>query len=403
MEALPDDVVVRFIRPTLRREVEYAQTSLEPLPRWSAIPEKSYAASTAVPNHVRARRVLDYILPGERIADIGVNYGYLSGLILRERRPEHYAGFDLGQHQLDSVQSLIDERRLDPPSVELALGDVYELGGESLGRHRPGLVLLTEVLEHVSDAEEALARIAAALPPAASILFTVPLFGRHDTCWGHRSVFDVVRVREMSRQAGLTVYRAEPVHNRWLFVLAGRSPTADTPRLAALDASGWPSAVSPRVHRYATALVNERALRVSKRWCVRLREPLEVERGAHWISVGGCSVQGGTSYLGVRALVPGFHFARFELEVSGDSVARVFIDTHAGRERIARWRWDRQEGYLPFDRPFTVVARNGRRAGPLRPVETGDLTRADSVELFVQLEGPGHATVRVLRARVLPS
>src|SRR5699024_2685891 len=65
--------------------------------------------------------------------------------------------------------------------------------------------------------------LADVLPEGADLLFSVPLFGRLESVWGHLSVFDVARLKRMLAGAGLIAHHVEPVANTWTFVVASKS------------------------------------------------------------------------------------------------------------------------------------------------------------------------------------
>lgn len=69
--------------PHLKAAVRRA-AALGHLVPWSSVPKGKIGVYQNRANWVRMNRVLDLVVPGERVLDIGVNYGYLSGLILRE-------------------------------------------------------------------------------------------------------------------------------------------------------------------------------------------------------------------------------------------------------------------------------------------------------------------------------
>jgi SAM-dependent methyltransferase len=206
-----------------RLELERARATLLPLAPWDLIPDSSYATYTGPANHVRIRRILDFVLDGDRILDLGIGFGYVTGILLRERHLAHYCGTDLRPRFLDATRAMLVANALDERPCELHVLDLYQLTADFLGRVAPDLVLLLEVLEHVEDPVGALRTIAQATPQDTLILATVPLLGRLEGVWGHRSVFGRERVAEIWLEAGLTIHRIEPVYNVWALVLASRT------------------------------------------------------------------------------------------------------------------------------------------------------------------------------------
>ena len=169
------------------------------------------------------RRVLDVVEPGDRVLDIGVNYGYLAGVLLRDGRLSAYTGLDLSEHLLEAVQQMREVNSLTDVPCKLAVQNLYDLTPEWVAETDPDLVVLLEVLEHVPNAEQALTTIARCIRPDAAIVFSLPVLGRLEACWGHVSMFDTARVRRMIASAGLIVQHVEAVHDTWQLVVV--SPT----------------------------------------------------------------------------------------------------------------------------------------------------------------------------------
>ncbi len=105
------------------------------------------------------------------------------------------------------------------------IGDLYDLTRDRLDELGATFVICCEVLEHVPDAEKALKVLADALPDGAELLFSVPLHGRLEGVWGHVSVFDAARLKQMLDGAGLYAHHVEPLANTWSLVVASRAPS----------------------------------------------------------------------------------------------------------------------------------------------------------------------------------
>ena len=111
--------------------------------------------------------------------------------------------------------------------------NLYDITPEWVAETDPDLVVLLEVLEHVPSAEQALSTIARCIRPDAAIVFSLPVLGRLEACWGDVSMFDTARVRRMIASAGLIVQHVEAVHDTWQLVVV--SPTNRVlPRLVGL-------------------------------------------------------------------------------------------------------------------------------------------------------------------------
>jgi len=234
-ERIDPELSRRLLRDVLRTRTQHARETLPPLTPWPATPERVLKVMTNQANQVRMRRVLDVVQPGDRVLDIGVNYGYLTGILLRDAGLSAYTGVDLAAHLLDSVRQMREVNGLADVPCRLEVQDLYDLTPEWVAQTDPDLVVLLEVLEHVPDAERALARIGRCLRPDAAVVFSVPVLGRLEACWGHVSLFDAARVRRIVAGAGLTVQHVEVVHDTWQLVVASPGDGV-LPRVVALAA-----------------------------------------------------------------------------------------------------------------------------------------------------------------------
>ena len=94
-------------------EVERAQATLEPLTQWEGLSDSSYGTYVRGPNHVRVRRILDFVEPGERILDIGIGYGYLTGVLVRSGLPSYYCGIELTERRIEATKAGLKANGLD--------------------------------------------------------------------------------------------------------------------------------------------------------------------------------------------------------------------------------------------------------------------------------------------------
>jgi 2-polyprenyl-3-methyl-5-hydroxy-6-metoxy-1,4-benzoquinol methylase len=217
-------------------EIEKARAAaIAPLERWDGIPERQYEVQSG--QHHRVQRVLDYVIPGDRVVDIGPSYGYMTGCLLREVELDHYCGIDISERALASIRSMAAVNGLTSRVSQLELRSIFDVDTAFLQTHRPDLVMVMEVLEHLQDPEGAIAAVAGAMSEDTALMFSVPLLGRLEHVWGHLSVFDSARLTAMCEGAGLHVQHIEPVHNVWTVVLASRR-AAPPERLVRLAARG---------------------------------------------------------------------------------------------------------------------------------------------------------------------
>jgi 2-polyprenyl-3-methyl-5-hydroxy-6-metoxy-1,4-benzoquinol methylase len=227
-----------------------ARAELAPLRRWERISDRSYRTYVNGANATRIRRVLDFIQDGDRVLDVGVGFGYVTGMLLRERRLQHYCGIDLKQPFLDAVADMARANALDLRPHRLEVKDVHDIDPAWMAELRPDVVLMLEVLEHVADPAAALRALSATVEPSATVLFTVPLLGRLDGVWGHLSRFDRARIEAVCDAARLTIHHVEPVLGTWVLVAA--STGARDERIVAA-AAGAPR-LNRRERRLAEAL-----------------------------------------------------------------------------------------------------------------------------------------------------
>ena len=224
LERLPKPRASSGVPEQLAGESLAARTELTPLERWEKISARSFKTYTAGSNHVRLRRLLDFVRDGDRVLDIGIGFGYVTAMLQRERRLAAYSGIDLKDQFIDAARDALRANGLDPAGADLEVGSVLDLDPAWVATRRPDVVLVLEVLEHIPDPAAALRALARSVPEHAIILFTVPLLGRLDGVWGHVSLFDRGRIEEICAQAGLTVHYVEPLHATWTLVAAAVGP-----------------------------------------------------------------------------------------------------------------------------------------------------------------------------------
>lgn len=201
----------------------YAEDTIPNLTSWGTTPHqlKGYESRT---NRLRFRRTMDFVRPGERIFDVGFGRGYLAGVLMRDRDITAYHGIDILPDHIQSCHAMLEANGFTDRESSFVVGDVYDLKRSDVAAKNADMVICCEVLEHVPDAGAALKKLADALPDGVDLLFSVPLHGRIEGVWGHVSVFDVARLKQMCADAGLYVHHVEPLANVWTIVVASRSP-----------------------------------------------------------------------------------------------------------------------------------------------------------------------------------
>jgi 2-polyprenyl-3-methyl-5-hydroxy-6-metoxy-1,4-benzoquinol methylase len=391
LERLGPDRSREVLGDHLAAHVEQARTSLKPLTPWPAQPERVTKVLSDDGNQVRIRRTLDYIVPGDRVLEVGVGFGQVSGLMMRDTGIAGYTGIDIGQHRLDAVHQMAERNGLDHLDIETALVDLLDLTPEWVGQRRPDLIMTQEVLEHVPDAEGALAALARSMGPGCCVLFTVPVLGRIEACWGHLSLFDVARVQRMLADAGLVAQHVEVVYDAWLFVLA--STSEDVParvvRLASL-ARPTPPPPPPAVPTFVPVALGEAR-------AVNGAEVTEDKDGAQ-VRVEGR--RRGHQQGGLAFDIAGDIALRFELRVDTPQQLKMLsveFHDHGGR-RTARWTWDPAATRMAAGKARTYVLKPGEPFGPFRP--DGEVTGgpATSARVLVETSGKNAAKFSIARA-----
>lgn len=347
----------------------------------------------------RFRRTLDYVLPGDRVFEIGPGRGYLAGLLLRDAAAAAYHGVDVSDSNVEATRELL---KLNGFVGRATLGrcDLYELSYGQVAGFGADLVVCCEVIEHVPDPELALKTLAAALPPKTELLISVPLHGRLEDVWGHLAIFDTTRIRDMVAGSGLHTHAVEVVDSTWVFVLASHNPEP-SPRAIQAHQRAVPSDATP-THQGAPRAVRDLPLDtpaiglsprkegVARHRVERLGDELVCELTAK------AKIRKGVAYGGLRFPVTGARGARLQLGVDGlDDVVKVHLDAYAGENRVGRWTWDPAVS-RPTKARATFVLRPGRR-GHFRPVKLGDLASADAFDLVMSLRPGATARLRISR------
>ncbi|MGL5859518.1 MAG: class I SAM-dependent methyltransferase [Angustibacter sp.] len=284
-------------------------------------------------DRLRFRRISDVVLPGDRVFDIGAGGGYLASVLARDRRIAGYSGIELKTHKAELASRVLAAQGLDTSSYRVHQGDLYDLTAEQVSAAGAELLICCEVLEHVPDAAKALRVLADALPEGADVLFSVPLHGRLEHVWGHRSVFDVNRLHTMLAGASLYVHHVEPVANTWTLVLASRS---SAPSRRVPDASERPVhlAVAPMSKHHDFVDVRSAHFTGKPIGQQPGSDPLMTVTGSYQVAVT-MGQPGGVSFPvdGLEALR-----LRFGLQHPGD-LHRVEITLHRGSKKVGGWDW----------------------------------------------------------------
>jgi 2-polyprenyl-3-methyl-5-hydroxy-6-metoxy-1,4-benzoquinol methylase len=395
LERLGSERSREILADHLAAHVEQARASLKPLTPWPSQPERVTKVLSDDGNQTRIHRTLDYIMPGDRVLEVGVGFGQVSGLLLRDAGIAAYTGIDIGQHRLDAVHEMAERNGLGHMKIETALKDLVDLDRDWMREREPNLIMAEEVLEHVPDAEGALAALARSMGPDCCVLFTVPVLGRIEACWGHLSLFDVARVQRMLADAGLVAQHVEVVYDAWLFVLA--STSEDVPervvRLASL-ARPTPPPPPPAIPTFVpVALDAARA--------VNAAGDVQLTHSDEGTSVRVVGRRGRSQQQGGMAFdIAGDVALRFELRVDNPQhVQRLLVGFYDGGGRqLARWAWDPSRARMARGKARTYVLKPGEPFGPFRP--DGEVTegRSTTAAVLVELSGKNAAKFTLSRA-----
>jgi len=110
------------------------------------------------------------------------------------------------------------------PAVRFEETSDPEAGRVHLAKRGSGVVLLTDVLEHVANDHELLAQAIAVLPPGGHLVLTVPadptLWSKHDTDFGHFRRYQLADFRQLWQGAPVVQRLLSPFNARLRPVIA---------------------------------------------------------------------------------------------------------------------------------------------------------------------------------------
>ena len=391
-------------------EASRAWRELAPLERWERVSESSFKTYVNRANHVRLWRLLDFVRDGDRVLDVGFGFGYVTGILLRERALAHYCGIDLKEPYLIAAQSMAEANRLDLSACHFEVKDALDITPEWMARHQPDLVLVLEVLEHVMQPERALAAIGRTIPRHATVLFTVPLLGRLEGVWGHVSLFDRRRIEAICTAAGLTLHHVEPLHSTWILVAA--SPSVEAPGRLAPIVSAAPAA--PRqLQRAAGALpdLSYPSLSVTQVPMAADHDYRRPHDDAAAVKVTGrrtgvyCDVRSvgdAPTVGGVRLPVVEPAFARLQLSLTEPldvEALRIAAVDGTGAAR-STWAWEAARQPLTPG-PHTHLLRPGHSTRALRAGGPGDVEGVVALDVELRVRPRRAAGFRLHRAAYL--
>lgn len=399
--------------PEVTALMRHAQATVPNLEPWQGVPNLRVYQSDS--NRLRFRRTLDFIREGESVFDIGFGKGYLCGLLLRDRHVKAYHGIDVVPGYIDSVARMLEANGFTGDNVHVSIGDLYELDQADVATSGATVMVCCEVLEHLPEPDKALATLADALPDGAELIFSVPLYGRLEGVWGHRTVYDAARLRSMCEAAGLFVHHVEPLSNTWTLVVASRTPEP-SPRVRLAAGASVEVPIASQVEEYDFVPV-KRSEMGPGRWVggadcqvspaphgdVRCdatgHDPKTAASGRFFRKTTESQGQ----YAGVAFTVPDLVALRVRLGLEDDApVKHVYVDLHDGEDRVARWHWQPPTRQLTAGKTRRWAFRPGLDTAPFTYTDAGVQSASiNRVEVFVELVS-GQETSFTVCAAYLP-
>lgn len=379
------------------------------------VPEGMIARYETEANIVRYRRVVDFLSEGDHVFEIGLGYGYLATMMLREGRLGRYRGVDLAPGFVARTRVMLEVNDLldGADAHEQNLYDVTRADLEAIGAH---LLVCCEVIEHVPDPELALDTLARALPEGTDLLFSVPLVGRLEAVWGHGQIFGAARIREMLDHSGLVAHHVEVLHDTWALVLASTASAPSPRATTALEgiASIGPERFLAPAFRAMDNVPVAALPRADSRWTKRVGDPtvepiakdpeaekparqsLRVSARAERITRG--PGRGWSASAGVAFAVPeGTKGVRLELDVPvTEDIAALHVEFRAAGERIGLWKWRPAVDGGRTASPTFLIAP-GRSGTRLRRVPGARSEGADTVEVYALAREDQPIDFRILR------
>jgi 2-polyprenyl-3-methyl-5-hydroxy-6-metoxy-1,4-benzoquinol methylase len=359
--------------------------------------QHSYKVMLGTTNQVRVARVLDYVLPGDRVFDIGLGFGYMACLLARDGRIGSYAGIDLTKDKIEKTRAMAELNGLTTVPMHLEVGDLYDLTPDQVAAHQPTLFLTLEVLEHVPDAEAALTTLANCMSSEAAILFTVPVLGRIETVWGHVSLFDSARIRAMCARAGLAIQHIETVQDQWAFVLATKAPSVPDRLMHVLGrpqlTAGKPASPILRFEDFPTKLARPVGSASIEQQGGKVRVTVRESRRL-W--------RRQRQRNGIAVPIPGDARLRFELSFDHPTaVKEVRVKVRDGRGKpTLSWvlNCTAEKPVIATDKKIFVFGP-GRKLGPFVPVGRVKAGEGQTAEILVELKrGRRQASFTLYRA-----
>jgi 2-polyprenyl-3-methyl-5-hydroxy-6-metoxy-1,4-benzoquinol methylase len=382
VERLDPATARRLFEDRLEAEARRAADTLPVLPKPPGMSDFNYGIMTKETNHTRVCRVLDFVEAEDRILEIGVGHGYITGMLVRETELSSYTGIDINEDRMATARAMAELHRTRSVPIHLEVKSVYDLTPAWIAEHDPDLVLILEVLEHLPDAEKALATLADSIRDDAAILFSVPTHGRLEIAWGHVSIFDAERVQVMCAHAGLVAQHVEVVQDQWVFVLATKSRSVPRRLLDVIrQPSTPPLPTAPIVRDFVPVPAD----------AVTLSSGASPGTVMECVGENEVRITSRKSLTFARKKVAAAQFPvagdeRLRLEFSSETpgnVKSVQVNLRSpSGSSTAQWIWNCSKETAGGKRTFAL--RPGKKHGPFNPFGVTEVGRADTAEVVVE-------------------
>lgn len=292
-----------WLRSRLRRDADAASENLRLPTPWPTMSDEVGKMLRREAELVRLHKLVEMVPDGARILDVGCGPGVVAGTLALHRHLGEYLGVDLNAEKVGSARDMAHTNGF-ADTLRFELGDATELPTTTIDSLAPDTVLLLEILEHLQQPAQVLASIADLVSESAQIVFSVPLLGRLEACWGHRTLYGVDAVLGLAASAGLRLLDVHEVHNVWaLATVTRQGATAPVHRhvepalvrhvradwMATEDVDGVEASVSPKPFKLDLVIP-----------AGGVADVLAVTPGATWVRVDvGCRSPGGLSSVEV--------------------------------------------------------------------------------------------------------
>lgn len=214
VESMHEDTARRKLRSRMRDDVTRARAEVQLPAPWPSMPEVVRRMFERGGELVRLHRIVDIVPTGARVLDVGCGPGVVGGTLALHDRPGAYLGLDLNEARIASARSMAESNGLID-RLRFEVGDAAALPEETITNLAPDTVLIFEVLEHLIQPSTVLKSIADLVADDTRIIFSVPILGRIEACWGHRTLFGADAIIGLAESCDLQLLDVEEIHNTW--------------------------------------------------------------------------------------------------------------------------------------------------------------------------------------------